>query len=1647
MITTILCLLTISNLAIAQSRSIAIKIAPSELGNPVTIVDSETSRPDYEGIEVSFQEVGTNVQNTVKASRYFDADSEAAKDILKNRWGDSPPIDCAVEGDDVIFLFESVLWSFARDDYDRDQVRYDDGDIRFQMLEWGIDHETRLPIPIIHGAIGGGYGLFGDNTYHFCVSKEVVGLVGGAEWIKGQLSIHHLSPLYTPKIVSASTDTLGKPIIRWSLRSGSAASKILIEIEDGASFRETTVSASDQGYRDEQAICDKQYTYTLKSAKQVDQQLIYSDPSSPRSVIPPCSSDPVTPIPEPPDPNPSTQCGIDSTLPGIILYQDRDYTGRCSHITDDTPNLGSLTVGDDAVSSIRVNGDYQVRLYEFTNYGGRYVEVNASDPNLDVTSLGEQFSSVAVKTKVGCEDENAQGIFLYSDKDYEGACVHLVTSATDLGKTAVGDNDVSSVRINGEYQVELFEYKDHAGRSDEINHDEPNLDTRSLGNQYSSVRVKTIQHCDNTSQPGVYIYSERNYGGNCAYLTENASDLDNTAVGNDGLRSIRIVGSLYVRMYEDRNFEGRYDEAGKDEPDLTKRSLGDQFSSVRVLRNNSAPYPPTPLYPADNADIIDGQFPSLCWQNNGDPEDDAVFFQVRLHSGTQEWLSDWSAATCWTPSSIGTDQGSFTWEVHARDDHYESKTSDWSIPFAFSLRPAPLTVLEPLTLSPQHPVAGETVVAGFSVKNTSGGVLTLKKVGVGVRGPGCTSWECDSITDFAWVENVTIQPDEVYVYTGIRSFNVVDSDYLVQAYSQDSNDEWRHHSTISTMAVSPGIGVAQDLELSLRTPLAGEIVTATYAIKNKSDHTIVLPRVGVIARGPNCTDWECTPGWNDFPYVENISIASGEVYTYTGERIFGQAGDGFIADAAFADLTGGWYAVPGATGLHFQVKQTLTFIEPLTLTPEDPLAGQAATVQFTIKNTSGRALTMKRFGAPVRGHNCEDWTCASGYDFEWIDNLTLQPEQTFTYSSTRTFVDPGNGWFVQAVYQDANDWWHDIDDAGRTDYMVRPGLQVEMALTLSPKEPMAGEPVSADFSISNAGNQPISIAGVMALGRAPGCKDWDCVLGVDFPQAAPFELSPGEVYVYTAVRIFPQQGDGYFLEPAFRDSNGWWRPISGGTRLDLSVTPGLELAEPLVLSPQNPQMGQVVTAEFTLKNNADRAISLPKVGVIARGPDCSDWECEDGWVDFPVHKSVTLDPGTSYTYAASRFFEKQGSAYFADAAYADSNPWWYEVPGNQRVDFTVLNVGTAAIIGAGGAQVAVGNTVTIPISLTKLPAGSSIGSASLELHFDPAFVEPFNCVSDPEDRFDLVECNTAQTGVIRISALAAEGVTGDVRFADVVFTAKSAASTLLDVVLRTLTTPDGTPIPLVDQDGTLDIQAYTRGDVSCDDATDVVDALFILQHDVGMRQGAQQCPLPPNTLLLPACDVTGDGACTVVDAMFVLQCDVGISNAFCPNATAGDLESTSADSEHSSTSGLVVISTGPVEQQADGRSVIPIVASASGEPVAALSLEIRYDAAKMKVVDCSPDPSGWFALAECNVQASVADDYGVVTLGLVDVDGVSGAFTLAEIIAEIEPGGVVELSGHSNGAVNLAGGSLITILEFPDSVTNSRNVYLPMLIR
>lgn len=86
----------------------------------------------------------------------------------------------------------------------------------------------------------------------------------------------------------------------------------------------------------------------------------------------------------------------------------------------------------------------------------------------------------------------------------------------------------------------------------------------------------------------------------------------------------------------------------------------------------------------------------------------------------------------------------------------------------------------------------------------------------------------------------------------------------------------------------------------------------------------------------------------------------------------------------------------------------------------------------------------------------------------------------------------------------------------------------------------------------------------------------------------------------------------------------------------------------------------------------------------------------------------------------------------------------------------------------------------------------------------------------------------------------------------------------------------------------VELRTILLGDVTCDQKVDVVDALAIMQFEVGMRTAVPRCPLPDRatTLQVHNGDVSRDGEVNVIDALFILRCAVGLPTAFCPDDDA-----------------------------------------------------------------------------------------------------------------------------------------------------------------
>jgi hypothetical protein len=183
----------------------------------------------------------------------------------------------------------------------------------------------------------------------------------------------------------------------------------------------------------------------------------------------------------------------------------------------------------------------------------------------------------------------------------------------------------------------------------------------------------------------------------------------------------------------------------------------------------------------------------------------------------------------------------------------------------------------------------------------------------------------------------------------------------------------------------------------------------------------------------------------------------------------------------------------------------------------------------------------------------------------------------------------------------------------------------------------------------------------------------------------------------------------------------------------------------------------------------------------------------------------------------------------------------------------------------------------ISIEALGVPA-PGLGAFTIDATYNPTALTPLECSVDPA--FDMGVCSPAYgPTTVRAAGIEAEcGLTGDVPLATMPFEpTPPVCPDDLVVSVVTLADCDGSDIPPA-----VDYKWWV-GDADRNFVKDAVDALFILQYVVKMRDGSDQCPPPPGAIHLPSADADCDGDVDAVDALFVLQHVVGLRPVLCPS--------------------------------------------------------------------------------------------------------------------------------------------------------------------
>lgn len=367
----------------------------------------------------------------------------------------------------------------------------------------------------------------------------------------------------------------------------------------------------------------------------------------------------------------------------IGLYEHSNYCGSYKLLgIGEYANPGAMGFGNDSASSIKVGGNVKGILCKDVNYGGGCEEFTGDDPDLGDNPTGDNtVSSIKVQSRYSC-NPNADQIALFVDPNYGGQCVVKgIGDYTNPGAIGLPNDSISSIKVGGNVKANLCRDDNYAGGCETFTGDDNDLGGNSIGNdQVSSVKVEARSSSCSPGADQIALYVDPNYAGQC--IVKGLGDYPNPGtigLPNDAISSVRVGGNVKATLCRDDNYAGGCEVFTGDDNDLNGNSIGnDQVSSAKVEPRIQLPAAPNLQSPGNGNVFNEGDSINLSWSATGDD------YYGEIWGGPGGLLTfGWRGGTS---ENIGSQWAGYTysWHVKARNGAGES---GWSSTWTFTVRP------------------------------------------------------------------------------------------------------------------------------------------------------------------------------------------------------------------------------------------------------------------------------------------------------------------------------------------------------------------------------------------------------------------------------------------------------------------------------------------------------------------------------------------------------------------------------------------------------------------------------------------------------------------------------------------------------------------------------------------------------------------------------------------------------------------------------------------------------------------------------------------------------------------------------------------------------------------------------------------------
>ncbi len=284
---------------------------------------------------------------------------------------------------------------------------------------------------------------------------------------------------------------------------------------------------------------------------------------------------------------------------GVTLFRDAGFRGDSETFATDVPDLSRTRVGARQASSVDVPEGCVAILFTGTGYSGRSTELRQAHDNLRLADVGNDAVS---SLRVDCRgtggstidsgwSAGGRGVTLFRDSGFKGASETFSTDVPDLSRTRVGARQASSIEVPEGCTAELFTGTGFSGRSTVFREAHDHLRLTEVGNDAAaSLRVD----CRGAYRPGggrgpgasrrgVTLFRDSGFRGESETFSSDVPDLSRTRVGARQASSIEVPEGCTAELFTGTGFSGRSTVFQEAHDNLRLTDVGnDAAASLRV---------------------------------------------------------------------------------------------------------------------------------------------------------------------------------------------------------------------------------------------------------------------------------------------------------------------------------------------------------------------------------------------------------------------------------------------------------------------------------------------------------------------------------------------------------------------------------------------------------------------------------------------------------------------------------------------------------------------------------------------------------------------------------------------------------------------------------------------------------------------------------------------------------------------------------------------------------------------------------------------------------------------------------------------------------------------------------------------------------